>query len=247
MRQDDIIPLIIIAFLVYKLGVWISSKARSFIAKGIIVGGSGYLFYGFYLSSDAVIGNLFFYLFIGALKPHIAYYINLAFVSMDIMVNWYYIGITVFYKIVRFFKWLFSRFNKQNRSREDNSSQEEKHDYNKERYEEAKRQYERQSGNAHQQGQGAYQKSYHEKQQHQETEHGQYRPEHARFFSESHYSILGVEVDSTFREIKKAYRALIREYHPDLNPENEKEYTAIVQRINGAFEYFEKKNKIEPF
>lgn len=67
------------------------------------------------------------------------------------------------------------------------------------------------------------------------------------FFSDDHYEVLGVDVNSTFQEIKRAYRALMREYHPDLNPDDKEKYTLIVQRINGAFEYFEKMNRMDPF
>ena len=34
-----------------------------------------------------------------------------------------------------------------------------------------------------------------------------------------YYGTLGVDRDSSFDEIKKVYRKLAREYHPDVNPD----------------------------
>jgi curved DNA-binding protein CbpA len=39
------------------------------------------------------------------------------------------------------------------------------------------------------------------------------------------------------------YRKLVREYHPDLNPDNIEFYTEITQNINNAWEKVEKWKK----
>lgn len=50
-----------------------------------------------------------------------------------------------------------------------------------------------------------------------------------------YYEILGVDRSATQEEIKKAYRKLARQYHPDLNP-NKKEAEAKFKEIQEAYE-----------
>ena len=49
------------------------------------------------------------------------------------------------------------------------------------------------------------------------------------------YKVLGVSPDASDEEIKRAYRALAKKYHPDLNPGDE-EATRKMQEINAAYE-----------
>lgn len=50
------------------------------------------------------------------------------------------------------------------------------------------------------------------------------------------YEVLGVETDASRRDIKKAYRRLALEMHPDKHPVEEKEEweTKFVKLVNGA-------------
>lgn len=47
------------------------------------------------------------------------------------------------------------------------------------------------------------------------------------------YEIMGVSADTSFEELKKKYRQLIRRYHPDVNPNG----TEMTQQINAAYDF----------
>ncbi len=49
------------------------------------------------------------------------------------------------------------------------------------------------------------------------------------------YQVLGVSPDASDEEIKRAYRALAKKYHPDLNPGDETA-AKMMQKINAAYE-----------
>ena len=49
------------------------------------------------------------------------------------------------------------------------------------------------------------------------------------------YKVLGVSPDASDEEIKRAYRALAKKYHPDLNP-GDKEAARKMQEVNSAYE-----------
>lgn len=64
-----------------------------------------------------------------------------------------------------------------------------------------------------------------------------------------YYKILGVEKSASEEEIKKAYRKLARQYHPDLNPNN-KDAQKKFQQINEANEVLsdpEKRKKYDQY
>jgi curved DNA-binding protein len=64
-----------------------------------------------------------------------------------------------------------------------------------------------------------------------------------------YYQILGIEKKANESEIKKAFRKLARQYHPDLNP-NDKKAEAKFKEINEAYEVLsdaEKRKKYDQF
>ena len=64
--------------------------------------------------------------------------------------------------------------------------------------------------------------------------------------SETHYEVLNINQDSKFQEIKKAYRRLSMQWHPDKNPDNSKEAEEKIKKINKAYEILsDENNRIE--
>src|SRR5438034_11803701 len=64
-----------------------------------------------------------------------------------------------------------------------------------------------------------------------------------------YYKILGVDKNASADDIKKAYRKLARQHHPDLNP-NDKEAHKKFQQINEANEVLsdpEKRKKYDEY
>lgn len=51
----------------------------------------------------------------------------------------------------------------------------------------------------------------------------------------TYYEVLGVDQTATQEEIKKAYRALSKQYHPDKNPENPKEAEEKFKELSEAY------------
>ena len=59
------------------------------------------------------------------------------------------------------------------------------------------------------------------------------------------YKVLGVSPDATDEEIKKAYRRLAKQYHPDLNP-GDPVAAKKMQQVNAAYEQIKNPEKAQP-
>ena len=59
------------------------------------------------------------------------------------------------------------------------------------------------------------------------------------------YKVLGVSPDASDEEIKRAYRALAKKYHPDLNP-GDKVAAEKMQQVNAAYEQIKNPEKAGP-
>ena len=59
------------------------------------------------------------------------------------------------------------------------------------------------------------------------------------------YKVLGVSPDASDEEIKRAYRRLAKQYHPDVNP-GDKAAAEKMQQINAAYEQIKNPEKASP-
>lgn len=61
-----------------------------------------------------------------------------------------------------------------------------------------------------------------------------------------YYAILGIKPEASRREIKRAYRKLVRKWHPDLNPDDPA-CGIKVQEINEAYEVLRDRQKRQSY
>jgi curved DNA-binding protein CbpA len=154
--------------------------------------------------------------------------------------NTYYFFVTLYYKVIRFIHWVqnipqeindfFSSFGNSQQENRQNKYQE-RDEY---RYKQKHQKFYEENET----------KEEYKEQKTEERYTQSSSDEFAQFYSESAYIILGVSSDDDFTTIKKAYRKLVRKYHPDLNPDNIELYTEITQHINDAYEKVERWKKI---
>ena len=68
-------------------------------------------------------------------------------------------------------------------------------------------------------------------------------PNEENKLEKKYYRILELEYGSDFNRIKKAYKRLLKKYHPDLfqnKPEKLKSAQEVTKQINEAYTYFER-------
>lgn len=62
-----------------------------------------------------------------------------------------------------------------------------------------------------------------------------------------YYQILGVSRDANQQEIKKAFRQLAFRYHPDVNPDNQRQAGEKFKEINEAYEVIGDEDMRHPY
>ncbi|MDF1882709.1 J domain-containing protein [Sulfurimonas sp. SAG-AH-194-C21] len=210
-----------------------------------------YSFFGIYMiatmEDTRVIYDLKMLVGLGLLLPQLIFIV--AFIKDTILTikmmtaNTYYFFVTIYYKIIRFINWIKSTFlmikiffttfsfKKEDYQEQEQSSQ---HDYSYQERDEKfydESQYSKQENNHSQKQEAPKSES--------KKEYGKY----GRFSDSSAYVVLNVNPSDDFKTIKKTYRKLVREYHPDLHPNEIKKYTEITQLLNSAYEKLKKAKK----
>ena len=182
----------------------------------------------------------------GLLIPQIPFLIQFfkdTFFTVKMMsVNTYYFFVTIYYKIIRFIHWVQSIVRNIKIFFKTFSFKKEDYTSSYDNY--SKKQKSKFGGDESFYNKQKQENSYHQEQEdiRQEAPKQEYG-EFTRFYDDSAYVVLGVVASDDLQTIKKAYRKLIREYHPDLNPDNIELYTEITQNINSAWEKIEKWHK----
>jgi len=114
-QGQSILEYALIVFITFMIGRWISSFAQGFATRviatffGLIMISDSFRIAGFMVTSGLILG-------VGLISPHITYFLNYiletVFKVTAFTINTYYIFITIWYKIIRFFRWIISPFTK---------------------------------------------------------------------------------------------------------------------------------------
>ena len=195
---------------------------------------------------------------IALITPHIKYFFDLVkdtlfnifmfFLALFIQlknatVNTYFFFITIYYKILRLINWFVNififlkafieTFSERFKTKEQNQNYQ---DYsNKSEYKEEKQNSNNEKAYEDFKKSHGYQESKKEESTKQKVD-----DKYKQFYSSNPYEVLGVKTSDDFSIIKKSYRALIRIYHPDLNPQDIEFFTEITQNLNNAYEKLQK-------
>ena len=157
-------------------------------------------------------------------------------------INAYFFFITIYYKILRLINWFINIFfvikvfiaeiNERFKNKSSQKEQEQKQSYNKS---------EQKSNSNNEKAYEDFKKSngYNESKKEESTKQ-KVDERYKQFYSSSPYEVLGVKASDDFSIIKKSYRALVRIYHPDLNPHDIELFTEITQNLNNAYEKLQK-------
>lgn len=248
MTMSSMLNMGMVALLAWFISQYAKSNTPKFIMSIL-----GLYFISTALKTDSILFNPSTFFGLGLLIPHIAFFIKWMHSVIEtiklITIDSYTFFLTVYYKTRNILLWfvlfyekiqgLFSeRKNKQSYEEhykdkgydyKENSRHEHSKSYKKESYQEKAEQKQHKS----------YQNNENKKTYTQSnTNHEKnYNSKYAQFYSTDHYVVLGISPSSTMKEIKKAYRTLSKQYHPDINMGMADELTPIFQKINNSYQH----------
>jgi len=236
--SNQLIPIIaIVAFAWY-----ISHFARATIPRLLFVSFGAYFAIVGATDFDRLIG-------IGLVLPHIKFFFAWIIKTLDSFrrgtLDLYYSFLTIYYKTRNIFIKAYRFFSGRKSSQKSTGSNYyQKQEYRQyEDFGQSSKQENKKEQRQEQKKQEETYSNYEEPSYEEERIEDDIPSEHKRFFSSSYYEVLGVSPDEDFASIKKKFRNLQREYHPDLNIDQTELYTKISQNLNQAYEYFEKIHK----
>jgi len=188
-----------------------------------------------------------------------------------VTIDTYVFAITIYYKVRNFFLWFYDTYKKihnfftikQNSKQEqkDYYQEQQKQDYGSYKqdskfYEKAKQRKEQRQ---QEEGSTYSQEEQYQEQEYEDTsssyEEAEVQQElsleeelmqddrYKHFFSDSAYTVLGVSINDEFKTMKKRFRKLASEFHPDRNYEEFDKYNILFARISSAYQTVEKFHK----
>jgi ABC-type multidrug transport system fused ATPase/permease subunit len=202
-------------------------------------------------NTNSILFNLSTYMVIGIIAPHFHLMHVMMYRAWYWLVDTYEKTLEIVRKIIDFFisvydfllsvihffqnKYMWFKDYRQTKQEEQNSSQ---NNYHKEERQQQNKKQQSSNNEYEDSKQNKQQSHQNEEKQKQQSSNQQHKSKkHSRWDSEDPFIILGLSYGATKEEIKKQYKRLMREYHPDLAPESKKaQYTKIAQRLNWAYD-----------
>jgi len=188
-----------------------------------------------------------------------------------VTIDTYVFAITIYYKVRNFFLWFYNTYKKiHNFFTKKQSSKQEQKDYYQEQqkqdygsyykqdskfYDKAKQrkeQREQEESSTYSQEEQYKEQEYEDTSSYEEAEVQQelsledelmQDDRYKHFFSDSAYTVLGVSINDEFKTMKKRFRKLASEFHPDRNYEEFDKYNILFARISSAYQTVEKFHK----
>lgn len=232
-------------------GWFISHYAKNNMPRLIWIGIGIYVIVGA-MESGSVIFNLTTYFGLGLILPHIIFlyeWIKEVINTFKLLTkDTYYFFLTVYYKVRNTFYWFIDFYEKIQAffsGRKNKKAYEKfyKDDYT---YEEPKRQH-KQERTYEEPKQEQKKEQTHKQKETPKSESKKDYGKHGRFDSKDPYVVLGVSRSDDLTTIKKARRALQKQYHTDKHHDKSaevlKKYTEITQLINNAWDEIKKEKK----